>query len=152
MSRLFASGGQSTGASASPSIFPMNIQGWFPLGLTGLIFLQSKGLSRVFSSTTFWKHQFFSTQLSLVHLSHRYKTTGKTIPLTIQTFVSKVMSLIFNMLSRYLSFNFMAAVAICSDLGAQENKIGHCFHFFPIHLPWSDGTWCHDLQFLNVEF
>ena len=65
MSQLFASGGQSTGASASASVLPMNIQGWFPLGLTGLISLQFKGLSRVFSSTTIQKHQFFSTQPSL---------------------------------------------------------------------------------------
>ena len=63
ISRLFASGGRSTGASAS--ILPINIQGWFPLGLTGLVSLLSKGLSKVFSSTTVWKHQFFSTQLSL---------------------------------------------------------------------------------------
>ena len=61
---LFASGGQSIGTSASASVLPMNIQGWFPLGLTGLI-LQSKGLSRVFCSTTIGKHQFFSTQPSL---------------------------------------------------------------------------------------
>ena len=59
MNRLFASGGQSIGASGSASVLPMNIQGWFPLGLTGLIFLQSKGLSRVLSSTTVQKHQFF---------------------------------------------------------------------------------------------
>ena len=65
MSRLFASGGQNIGASASAPVLPMNIQGWFPLGLTGFISLQSKGFSRVFSSTTFWKHQFFSAQLSL---------------------------------------------------------------------------------------
>ena len=58
VSRLFAWGGQSIGASASASILPMNIQDWFPLGLTGLISLQSKGLSRVFSSTTVQKHQF----------------------------------------------------------------------------------------------
>ena len=56
---LFTSGGQSMGASVS--VLPMNIQGWFPLGLTGLISLQSKELSRVFSSTTIWKHQFFGT-------------------------------------------------------------------------------------------
>ena len=61
MSRLFASGGQSTGASAS--VLPMTIQGWFPLELTGLISLLSKGLSRVFSSTTVWMHQFFSAHL-----------------------------------------------------------------------------------------
>ena len=60
--RFFTSGGQSIGASASASVLPMNIQGGFPLGLTGLISLLSKGLSRVFSSTTIWKHQFFSTQ------------------------------------------------------------------------------------------
>ena len=65
MSQLFASDGQSTGASASTSVLPMNIQNWFPLGWTGWISLQSKGLSRVFSNTMVQKHQFFSTQLSL---------------------------------------------------------------------------------------
>ena len=68
VSQFFASGGQSIGVSAS--VLPMNIQGWFPLGLTGLIFLQSKRLSRVFSSTTIRKHQFFSTQPSLWSNSH----------------------------------------------------------------------------------
>ena len=62
MSWLLASGSQSIGASAS--VFPVNIQGWFPLGLTDLIFLQSKGLSRVFSNTKIQNHQFFSTQPS----------------------------------------------------------------------------------------
>ena len=65
MNQSFASSGQSIGVSASASVLPMNIQDWFPLGLTGWISLQSKGLSRVFSSTTVQKHQFFSTQLSL---------------------------------------------------------------------------------------
>ena len=65
MSWLFASGGQSTGASASASVLPMNIQGQFPFELTGLISLQSKGLSRVFSSTEIQKRQFFGTQPSL---------------------------------------------------------------------------------------
>ena len=68
MSWLFASGGQSIGGSVS--VLPMNIQGWFPLGLTGLIALLSKGLSRVFSSTTVQKHQFFGTQPSLCSNSH----------------------------------------------------------------------------------
>ena len=68
MSQLFTSGGQSIGAPASA--LPMSIQGWFPLGLTGLIFLQSKGRSRVFYSTTIWKHQFFGAQLSLWTNSH----------------------------------------------------------------------------------
>ena len=65
MSQFFTSGGQSTEVSASASVLPMNIQDWFPLGGTGWISLQSKGLSRVFSNTTVQKHQFFSTQLSL---------------------------------------------------------------------------------------
>ena len=66
MSLLFTSGGQSIGALVSASVLPMNIQGWFPLGFTGLITLQSKGLSIIFSSTTIWKHKFFGTQTSLV--------------------------------------------------------------------------------------
>ena len=65
MSQFFTSGGQSIGASASASVLPVNIQDWFPLGWTGWISLQSKGLSRVFSNTTVQKHLFFSTQLSL---------------------------------------------------------------------------------------
>ena len=65
MNQLFTSGGQSIGVSASALVLAMNIQSWFPLGLTGLITLLSKGLSRVFSNTTVQKHQFFSTQLSL---------------------------------------------------------------------------------------
>ena len=64
MSQFFASGGQSIGASASTSVLPMNIQDWFPLGLTGSISLLSKGLSRVFFNSTVQKHQFFGTQLS----------------------------------------------------------------------------------------
>ena len=70
MSCLFISGSQSIGVSASASVLPMNIQGWFPLGLTGLISLLSKCLSRVFSSTTIRKHQFFGTQPSLWSNSH----------------------------------------------------------------------------------
>ena len=72
MSWLFSSGGQSIRASISASVLPMNIQDWFPLGLTGLISLQSKGLSRVFSNTTVQKHQFFSGQLSLWSNSHTH--------------------------------------------------------------------------------
>ena len=70
MSQLFAWGGQSTGVSASASVLPMNTQDWRPLGWTGWISLQSKGLSRVFSNTTVQKHQFFGTQLSLQFNSH----------------------------------------------------------------------------------
>ena len=70
MSWLFRSGGQSVGASSSALVLPMNRQGWFPLGWTGWISLLSKGLSRVFSSTTVQKHQFFSAQPSLLCSSH----------------------------------------------------------------------------------
>ena len=79
VSQLFASGGESTRASASPSVLPMNIQAWFSLGLPSLIFLLSKGLSRVFSSTTVRKHQCFGTQdyFFVVQLSHLYMTSEK---------------------------------------------------------------------------
>ena len=99
---LFSSGGQNFGASASASVLRVNIQDWFPLGLTGLISLQPKGLSRVFSNTTVQKHHFFGILLSLWPNSHPYMTIGKTIALARQTFVGKVMFLLFNMLSRFV--------------------------------------------------
>ena len=121
-------------------------------------------------ASTLQRSAFFTVQLS-----HPYMTTGKTIALTRQTFVGKVKSMTFNMLSKLVitflprsknllisfhsfpskeqaSFNFMALVTICNDFGAQENRVCHCFHCFPICLPWSDGTWCRDLWFLKVEF
>ena len=70
MCRFFTSGGQTIGVSASASVLPVNVQDWFPLGLTGLISLQSKGLSRVFSNTTIQKHQFFGAQPSSQSNSH----------------------------------------------------------------------------------
>ena len=109
MSQLFASGGQSIRVSASASVLPMNIQDWFPLGLTGLIFLNSKGLLRVFN-TTVQKHQFlWHSDFFMVQLSHPHITTRKTIALTIQIFVSQVMSLLFNMLSRFVVIFFQGA-------------------------------------------
>ena len=103
MSWLIAPGGQSIGASASPSVLPMNIQGWFPLGLTGLISSHSKGLSRVFCNTTVQKHQFFGAQSSLWSNSHIHTwLLEKTIALTRRTFVCKVMTLLFNTLSRFV--------------------------------------------------
>ena len=96
MSQFFPSGGQSIGASAS--VLPVNIQDLSPFGWTGWISLQSKGLSRVFSNTIVQKHQFFGAHPSLWSSSHIH--TGKTIALTRRTFVGKVMSLLFNMLSR----------------------------------------------------
>ena len=91
-SALFIRWPQYWSFSNSPS---NEYSGWFSLGWTGLMSLQSRGLSGVFSSTTIWEHQFFSSQPSLwFQLSHPYMTTGKTITLTRQTFVGKVMSLL----------------------------------------------------------
>ena len=123
--------------------------------------MQSKGLSRMFSNTAVQKHQFlWCSAFFMVQLSHLYMTTGKTTALTRRTFVSKVMPLFFNMLSRFVVaffseeqayFNFMAIVTICSNFGTQENTMYHCVHCLPIYLPWSDGIGCHDLSFLNVQ-
>jgi len=163
MSQFFTSGSQSIGVSASASVLPMNIQGWFPLGLTGLISLQSKGLWRVPTnvSPTHFESINSSALSSLWSNSHiPYMTTGKTKALTRQTFVIKVLSLLFNMLPRLaIAFlprskhlNFLAVVTICSNLGAQENKLCHCLHCFPNYLPLRNGTRYHDLRFLNIEF
>ena len=114
VSWLFTSGGQSIGASASVSVLPVSIQGWFTSRLTGLISLLSKGLS----STTVRKHNFYSTQHSQL-----YMTTGKTIDLAIQTFVSKVMSLLLNILSRF----FIAYLS-----GSNRLLFHGCSH----HLQW----------------
>ena len=97
MSRLFLLGDQNIGALASVSFLPVSIQGWFPVGLTGLISLLSKGLSRVFSSTTIRKHQSFGAYVSLWSSSHSCMwVLEKTIPLTIQIFADKMMALTFN--------------------------------------------------------
>ena len=156
MSWLFTWGDQSFGAPAL--VLPMNIQGlisfridWFDLpGVQGTLkslFQHHNSKASILRCSAFF----------MVQPSHPYMTTGKTIALTIQTFVSKVMSLLFKMLSSFSSkekpsFSFMAAVTICSDFRTWENKISHCLHCFPIYLPWRDGTGCHDLHFLNAEF
>ena len=102
MSQFFTSGGQSIGVSASASVLPMKTQDWFPLGWTGWISLQSMELSRVFFNTTVQKHQFFDTVFFTVQISHPYRSTGKIIASTRWTFVGKVTSLLFNMLSRFV--------------------------------------------------
>ena len=99
MSQIFTSGGQSTGVSASASVLPMNIQDWFPLGWTGWISLQSKGLSRVLQHHSSKASILLHSAFFIVQTSHPYLTTGKTLALTRRTFVGKVMSLLFNMLS-----------------------------------------------------
>ena len=100
-----------------------------------------------------WHSAFF-----IVQLSHLYMTTGKTIALTRRTFVGKVMSLLFNILSRLVIAFPRSKSLLISWLQSPsavilepQNKVCHCFHCFPIYLPWLDGTGCHDLCFLNVE-
>ena len=115
--------------------------------------LQQESTPTQFKVSILWHSAFFRVQLS-----HKYMTTGKTIALTRRTFVGKVMSLVFNMLSRLvITFLPSSKRLLISwlqspsavDFGAQKNKVSHCFS---IYLPWSDGTGCHDLSFLNVEF
>ena len=161
MSQFLASRSQSIRVSASASVLPMNIQDWFSFRIDWLDLLAVQGTLKSLlqhhssKASILWCSAFF-----MVQLSHPYMTTGKSIVLTRWTFVDKVMSLILNMLPRLVitfltrneSLNFMAAITICSDFGSQKNKICHWFHCFPIYLPWSDGTRCHDFHFLNVEF
>ena len=157
MSRFFESDGQSIGVSASASVLSNEYSGLISFSIDWLDLLAVQGtlksLLQYHSSKTSvpQRSAFF-----IVQLSHPYLTTGKTIALTRQISVGKVMSLLFNRLSRLIitfllrskCLNFMAAVTICSDFGAPKNKVWHCF---PIYFPWSDGTRCLDLSFLNVE-
>ena len=124
ITQLFPSGGQSIGAWASTSVLPMIIQGWFPLGLTGLISFLSKGILRV-------------------QLSHPYMTTRKTIALTRWTLVGKLMSLLFNTLTRFaiafLPRNKHLLVSWLQSPSAvilePKKIVSYCFHCFPIYLP-----------------
>ena len=145
--------------SASASVIQLNIQDLFPFGLTGLISMLSRGLSRVFSSTPFGDisclvlNLFYCPALTSIHdcwKNHSFDYTDVC---------QQVMSLLFNTLSRFVIVFLPRSKHLLiswlqsppSDFGAQENKVCHCFHGFPIYLPWSDGTRCHDLCFLNVE-
>ena len=159
MSQLFASDGRSIGASASPSVLLMNIPLGFPSGLTALISVQFKGLSRVFSRTTIRKHQFFGTLPYLWSNSHfciwLLERPYLWLYTTLSTkwclcFLTHCLYVCYNFLSKkQSSLSFMAAVTICTDFRAQEE---HCFHLFPFYLPWSGGTGCHDLSFYNIRF
>ena len=127
------------------SISPSNeYSGLISFRMDWLDFLAVQGILKSLlqhhsSKASILLHSAFFT----VQLSHPYMTTGKTIALTRWTFVGKVMSLLFNSLSSFViaflprskSLNFMAAVTICSDFGAQESKVCHCFIFVPIYLP-----------------
>ena len=146
MSQFFTSGGPSIGASASLLVLPRNIQGWSHLELTGFWFdlLAVQGTLKSLLQHHSSKASILrSSVFFMVQVSHAYTTTGKTTTLTRWTFIGKVISLPFNMLSRLViaflprnkSLNIMAAVTICSDFGDQENKVCHCFHCFPLSLP-----------------
>ena len=161
MSQFFASGGQSIGSfsfSISPSneysgLFAFRMDWWDCLPvqetLKSLLQYHSPKASVLQCSAFF-----------IVQISHQYITTGETIALTRWTFIGKVMSLLFNMLSRlvitFLPRNKHLLISWlqhhCSIVGAPKSKVCHCFHCFPIYLLWSDGTRCHDLSFLNAEF
>ena len=112
-------------------------------------------------NTTVQKHQFSGTQLYLWSNSHIHTWLLETPQLWLDghwlakeclCFLICSLGLSYLSSKEQVSFNFKAAVTICSDFGAQENKVSHWFHCFPIYLPWSDGTRCHDLCFLNAEF
>ena len=152
MSWLFTSGGQSIGALAP--VLPMNILGWFPLGLTGLIPLLFKGLSRVISSTLVRKHHFFwCSACFTVQLSYLYMPTGKTIALTIQTFVRKVMFLLFNILAMFvIAFLPRSKCLLISWLQSPFTVILEPEKMKSVTVsPLSAMKWCHDLRFLNAE-
>ena len=134
----------------------MNTQDWSPLGWTSWISLQSKGLSRVFTNTRVQKYQFFGTQLPN---THPYMTTGKTVALTRQTFVGKVMSLLFNMLCRLvIAFLPRSKCLLMLWLQSPSAVILEPKEIKPVtvsivslfYLAWSFGTGCYDLSFLFV--
>ena len=154
MSQLFASGGQSIGVSASASVPSMSIQDWFTDWLD-LLAVQGtlKSLLQCHSSKA---SILLCSAFFIVQLSHWYMTTGKTIALTRQTFVSKVISLHFNMLSRLvITFLPRSECLLISWLQSPSAVIlepnSYCFHCFPIYFLWSDGTRSHDLSFQKLR-
>ena len=131
-----ASSGQTMGDLASASVLPMNFQDWFPLGLTGLNSTVQGTLKSLLQHQSSKASIFRLSVFFMVQLSHLYITTGKTTALTRWIVIGKVMSLLFNMLSRFViaflprslfSINFMVAVTVYSDFGALENKVCHYF-------------------------
>ena len=161
VSQFFASGGWSIGVSASASVLPMNIQAWFPLGWTGDFLAVQGTLKSLLQHHSSKASILQRLAFFIVQLSHPYMTTGKTIALTRRTFVGKVMSLLVNTPSRLviaflprskhllISWRQSPSAVI---LEPPKIKSLSSFHCFPIYLPWSNGTQCHHLSFLNVEF
>ena len=154
MNQFFASDGQSIGVSASASVLLMNIQDWFPLGLTSLISLQSKGtlksLHQHHSSkeSILWCSAFF-----IVQLSHPYMTTEKTIALTRWTFIGKVISLLFNILSRLvIAFLPRSKHLLISWLQSPSTVILEPPKIKSFTVSTVSPSIWHEVSFLNVEF
>ena len=158
-SQFFTSGGPSIGVSASAQSFQWIfrtdfLQDWLVWSLAVQVTLKSLLQHHSSKASVLWCSVFF-----MIQLSHPYMTTGKTIALTRWTFVDKGMSLLFNMLSRLVTAFLPRRKRLLiswlqspSTVTLEPKKIVcHSFHCFPIYLPWSDETRCHDLSFLNVE-
>ena len=156
MSWLFASSGQNIGSSTS--VLPMNIQGWFPLGW--LVWSPCSPRDSQESSPVSQLESINSSALGLLYgptltSLHDY---WENHSFDIWTFVSQVMSLLFNTLSGFViallprsKCLLISRVQSLSTVILEPRKICHCFHFFPIYLPWSDGTRYRDLSFLNAD-
>ena len=187
MSQFFAQGGQSIGVSASvlpinySGLISFRVDWLDLLAVRGtpksLLQHHSSKVSILWCSALFYllffNHLSFLYYYFLLYnivlvlpyinmnppqLSHPYMTTGKTIALSRRTFVGKVMSLLSNILSRFVivflprsKHLLISWLQSPSAVILEANKVCYCFHCFPIYLPWSDGTGCHDLSFLNVE-
>ena len=155
MSQFFTSRGQSIGVSASASVLPMNIQVWFPLGWTGWISLQSKGFSRVFSNTTVQKHQFFGTLYSPTLISileywknHSFDYTDLCWQSNVSaSYMLSRLVITFLPRSKHLLISWLQSPSAVILETKKKKPLS-----FPIYLPWSDGTRCHDLSLLNIEF
>ena len=150
MSHLFESDDQNTGALASASVLPVNIQGWSPLRLSGLVSLHSKGLSGVFPSTTIWRHQFFDALPSLPSSSHnRTWPLGRPQPWLYGPLSAEVTSLLFSTLSRFvIAFLPRSSHLLISWLQSpsavilepKKRKSVTTYNFLPSYLPWSNGS------------
>ena len=147
MSQLFASGGQSTGVSASTSVLPMNTQDWSPLGWTGRISLRFRGLSK----SLFQYHSSKASVLRcspffIVQLSHPYMTTRKTTALTRWNFVGKVMSLLYNMLSKLSEFVFRGASVLISWLQSPSAVVLEPKKINPVTFSIVSPSICHEVM------
>ena len=161
MSQLFAWGGQSIGFSFSISPSKKH-PGQISIRMDWLDLFTVQGTLKSLLQHHSWKASIFGkSAFFILQLSHPYMITGKTIALTRWTFVGKVMSLLFNMLSRLvvaflprsMCLNFMAAVTVNNDFGAQENEVCQCFHFFPyiFAMKWRDWMPWFSVYFLVVR-